>query len=75
MFVCLQETQNTLEYAMRATKITNTPQVNARVSRKEMIHDLTDNIERLKRDLESMRTGTGFFVDKRNYTYDFSYSR
>ncbi|GJQ83392.1 hypothetical protein Trydic_g18497, partial [Trypoxylus dichotomus] len=64
----LEETLNTLEYAMRARCIQNRPELNQKISRTALINQYSDTIERLQRDLIAMRTGTGVYVDENNYT-------
>ncbi|KAF7280374.1 hypothetical protein GWI33_006105 [Rhynchophorus ferrugineus] len=62
-----EETQSTLEYACRARDIRNTPTVNEKVTKTQMIKDMGHEIEKLKRDLEAARTGTGVYIDKENW--------
>ncbi|KAI4463904.1 kinesin-like protein kif11 [Holotrichia oblita] len=66
--VHMEETLNTLEYAMRARCIQNRPELNQKISRTALINQYSDTIEKLQRDLVAMRTGTGIFVDEDNYT-------
>nr|CAI5842974.1 unnamed protein product [Callosobruchus analis] len=62
-----EETANTLEYAMRARDIKNTPVANEQTSKNQLIEDLVQEIEVLQRDLDAARQGTGFYVDRVNY--------
>ncbi|XP_060525390.1 kinesin-like protein KIF11 isoform X2 [Cylas formicarius] len=61
------ETSNTLEYACRVRNIKNTPTINEKVTKVRMIKDMTDEIDKLKKDLEAARSGEGFFIDKENW--------
>ncbi|CAG9854948.1 unnamed protein product [Phyllotreta striolata] len=60
-------TQSTLDYATRARDITNTPLINEKLTKHQIIEELTSEIERLQKDLDAARSGTGFYVDKENY--------
>ncbi|CAH1183051.1 unnamed protein product [Ceutorhynchus assimilis] len=66
-------TQCTLEYAMRARDIKNTPMVNEKVTQVEMFKQLTTEIEELKRKLEATQLGeggsggAGFFVAQQHW--------
>ncbi|XP_066257434.1 kinesin-like protein KIF11 isoform X1 [Euwallacea similis] len=69
--VAYDETQNTLEYALRAKDIRNTPMMNEKITKAEMMNQLNlemeklkKDIEELKKDLEAARTGNGFYVPK-----------
>lgn len=62
-----EETQSTLDYACRARDIRNTPTVNEKVTKQQMIKDMGHEIEKLKKDLEAARTGTGVYIDKENW--------
>lgn len=64
----MEETLNTLEYAMRARCIQNRPEVNQKISRTALINEYSDTIERLQRDLVAMRTGSGIYIDEQNYS-------
>ncbi|XP_050315981.1 kinesin-like protein Klp61F [Anthonomus grandis grandis] len=63
----IEETLSTLEYACRARDIRNTPMVNEKVTKTQMIKDLTQEIEKLQKDLDAARSGEGFFIDKTNW--------
>ena len=63
----LEDTLSTLEYAQRAKKITNKPEVNLRMSKKEAITEYVLEIDRLRRDLEAARDKKGVYVDAQNY--------
>ncbi|KAH7727976.1 Kinesin motor domain containing protein [Aphelenchoides avenae] len=63
----LEESVNTLEYAQRAKNIKNNPEVNQRVTRKALLREYNEEIERLRRDLLAARTGNGIYLDKENY--------
>ncbi|XP_056631662.1 kinesin-like protein KIF11-A isoform X1 [Diorhabda sublineata] len=60
-------TASTLEYASRARDIKNTPTVNEKMTKHEIINSLVEEIDRLQKDLDAARSGTGFYVDKDNY--------
>ncbi|KAI8497740.1 Kinesin- protein 11 [Branchiostoma belcheri] len=64
----LEETLSTLDYAHRAKNITNRPEVNRKLSKKGLIKEFTEEIERLRRDLAACREKNGIFVSPENYT-------
>ncbi|KAL1502452.1 hypothetical protein ABEB36_007591 [Hypothenemus hampei] len=63
-----EETLNTLEYASRARNIKNNPVLNKHEAKTQMIQDLTNEIEKLKKDLEAERSRhSGVYVAKDNW--------
>uniref|UniRef100_A0A6P7FK00 Kinesin-like protein n=1 Tax=Diabrotica virgifera virgifera TaxID=50390 RepID=A0A6P7FK00_DIAVI len=62
-----EETSSTLEYAFRARDIKNTPTVNEKMTKNEVIEGLVKEIDKLQKDLDAARSGTGFYVNKENY--------
>lgn len=58
-----------MDYAQRAKNIKNNPEVNQRVTRKALLREYNEEIERLRRDLLAARTGNGIYLDKENYEY------
>ncbi|XP_072376972.1 kinesin-like protein KIF11 [Diabrotica undecimpunctata] len=62
-----EETSSTLEYASRARDIKNTPIVNEKMTKNEVIEGLVKEIDRLQKDLDAARSGTGFYVNKENF--------
>ncbi|NXS08169.1 KIF11 protein, partial [Neodrepanis coruscans] len=67
----LEETLSTLEYAHRAKNIMNKPEVNQKLTRKALIKEYTEEIERLKRDLVAAREKSGVYISLENYEYVF----
>lgn len=64
----LEDTISTLEYAARAKKIMNKPEVNQKLSKKTLLREYTNEIEKLRREVEAARGGANaFVVDKANY--------
>uniref|UniRef100_A0A3P9B1R7 Kinesin-like protein n=1 Tax=Maylandia zebra TaxID=106582 RepID=A0A3P9B1R7_9CICH len=55
----LEETLSTLEYASRAKNIMNKPEVNQKLTKRTLIKEYTEEIERLKRDLAATRDKHG----------------
>lgn len=51
----LEETISTLEYANRAKSIKNKPQINQMMTKKTLIKEYIQDIERLKSDLNVIR--------------------
>lgn len=67
-FCNADESMNTLEYALRAKNITNKPVINQRLSKKTLLKEYTDEIERLRKDLIATKNGKGIYLDEENYT-------
>ncbi|NXY47149.1 KIF11 protein, partial [Ceuthmochares aereus] len=63
----LEETLSTLEYAHRAKNIMNKPEVNQKLTKKALIKEYTEEIERLKRDLAATREKNGVYISLENY--------
>ncbi|NXT98303.1 KIF11 protein, partial [Buphagus erythrorhynchus] len=63
----LEETLSTLEYAHRAKNIMNKPEVNQKLTKKALIKEYTEEIERLKRDLAAAREKNGVYISVENY--------
>uniref|UniRef100_A0A8C4HSV7 Kinesin-like protein n=1 Tax=Dicentrarchus labrax TaxID=13489 RepID=A0A8C4HSV7_DICLA len=71
----LEETLSTLEYASRAKNIMNKPEVNQKLTKRTLIKEYTEEIERLKRDLAATRDKNGVYLSAENYdTVDASTS-
>ncbi|GFR05689.1 kinesin-like protein KIF11-A [Trichonephila clavata] len=62
------ETISTLDYATKAKSITIRPEVNQKMTKRALIREYTEEIERLRRDLTALRNKEGFFIDSDNYT-------
>ncbi|XP_077114689.1 kinesin-like protein KIF11 isoform X2 [Ranitomeya variabilis] len=63
----LEETVSTLEYANRAKNIMNKPEVNQKLTKRALIKEYTEEIERLKRDLAAARERNGVYMSSENY--------
>ncbi|KAJ3610125.1 hypothetical protein NHX12_022219 [Muraenolepis orangiensis] len=63
----LEETMSTLEYACRAKNIMNKPEVNQKLTKRTLIKEYTEEIERLKRDLAATRDKNGVYLSAENY--------
>ncbi|XP_053168654.1 kinesin-like protein KIF11 isoform X2 [Hemicordylus capensis] len=63
----LEETLSTLEYAHRAKNILNKPEVNQKLTKRALIKEYTEEIERLKRDLTAAREKHGVYISLENY--------
>lgn len=62
-----EETLSTLEYASRAKRIHNQPEVNQKLSQKELLNHYVKEIQTLKQNLEAARSGNGFYVSESSY--------
>ncbi|XP_028651191.2 kinesin-like protein KIF11 [Erpetoichthys calabaricus] len=63
----MEETLSTLDYAHRAKNILNKPEVNQKLTKRALIKEYTEEIERLKRDLAAAREKNGVFLSPENY--------
>ncbi|XP_072246625.1 kinesin-like protein KIF11 isoform X2 [Leuresthes tenuis] len=63
----LEESLSTLEYASRAKNIMNKPEVNQKLTKRTLIKEYTEEIERLKRDLAATRDKNGVYLSSENY--------
>ncbi|KAG9268420.1 kinesin-like protein KIF11 [Astyanax mexicanus] len=63
----LEETLSTLDYANRAKNIMNKPEVNQKLTKRTLIKEYTEEIERLKRDLAATRDKHGVYLSPENY--------
>lgn len=64
----LEDTISTLDYAQRAKKITNKPEINLKMSTKTLISEYAIEIDKLRRDLDAARDKKGIYVDAKNYS-------
>ncbi|KAL7079708.1 hypothetical protein ACQ4LE_001321 [Meloidogyne hapla] len=62
-----EESVSTLDYAQRAKNIKNNPEVNQRITRRGLLKEYNDEIDRLRRDLLAAREKHGIYLDKENY--------
>lgn len=65
----LEETLSTLDYAYRAKNILNKPEVNQKLTKRALIKEYTEEIERLKRDLAAARDKNGVFMSVESYEF------
>ncbi|XP_033757276.1 kinesin-like protein KIF11-A [Pecten maximus] len=63
----LDETLSTLDYAHRAKNIQNRPEINQKLTKKALIKEYTEEIERLRRDLQAVREKNGIYLAEENY--------
>lgn len=64
----LEETLSTLEYAHRAKNIQNKPEVNQKLTKKTVLKEYTEEIDRLKRDLIASRDKNGIYLAEETYS-------
>eukprot|EP00041_Stephanoeca_diplocostata_P036746 m.1352773 g.1352773 ORF g.1352773 m.1352773 type:complete len:1030 (+) comp24927_c0_seq6:103-3192(+) len=62
-----EESQSTMDYALRAKSIMNKPEVNAKLTKKEVMKEYAVEIEKLKKDLLASREKNGVFLSKERY--------
>lgn len=64
----LEETLSTLEYAHRAKHIQNKPEINQKLTKKTVLKEYTEEIDRLKRDLMASRDKNGIYLAEETYS-------
>lgn len=63
----LEETLSTLDYAHRAKNITNRPEINQKFSKRALLQEYTEEIEKLKKDLVATRERNGIYLAPDRY--------
>ncbi|KAK6641195.1 hypothetical protein RUM44_012904 [Polyplax serrata] len=63
----IEETLSTFDYAHRARNITNKPEINQKTSKRVLLKEYTEEIERLRRDLMATRDKHGVYLASENY--------
>ncbi|KAL0275976.1 UNVERIFIED_CONTAM: hypothetical protein PYX00_003666 [Menopon gallinae] len=63
----IEETLSTFDYAHRARNITNKPEINQKTSKRVLLKEYTEEIERLRRDLIATREKHGVYLASDNY--------
>jgi kinesin family protein 11 len=63
----LEETLSTLDYAHRAKNIQNKPEINQKLTKKVILKEYSEEIDRLKRDLEAAREKNGIYLAVESY--------
>ncbi|KAH8380345.1 hypothetical protein KR009_010143, partial [Drosophila setifemur] len=63
----IEETLSTLEYAHRAKNIQNKPELNQKLTKKTVLKEYTEEIDKLKRDLMAARDKNGIFLAEETY--------
>ncbi|KAK4049586.1 Kinesin- motor protein [Microbotryomycetes sp. JL201] len=66
--VNFDETASTLDYALRAKKIENRPEINQRMTKNVLLGQYATEIERLKQDLVCAREKNGIFISSESWT-------
>ncbi|XP_045779375.1 kinesin-like protein Klp61F [Maniola jurtina] len=64
----LEETMSTLEYANRAKNIQNKPEINQKMTKKAILKEYAEEIDRLKRDLYAAREKNGVYLANETFT-------
>lgn len=68
----IEETLSTLEYAHRAKNIQNKPEVNQKLTKKTVLKEYTEEIDRLKRELAASREKNGIYLPTETFN-DMNY--
>ncbi|KAI0224733.1 Kinesin-like protein KIF11-A [Lamellibrachia satsuma] len=64
----IEETLCTLDYVHRAKNILNRPEINQKLSKKTLLKEYTEEIEKLRKDLQACRDKNGIYIAEENYT-------
>lgn len=62
-----EETMSTLDYAHRAKSIKNRPTVNQMISKHALLKDYTEEISKIKRELDATRSKNGVYLPPNEY--------
>ncbi|KAJ3325897.1 hypothetical protein HDV06_002282 [Boothiomyces sp. JEL0866] len=63
----IEETLSTLDYAHRAKNIRNKPEINQKMTKRALIREYINQIERLKSDLLAAREKNGIYLSPESY--------
>lgn len=63
----VDETLSTLDYAHRAKHITNRPEINQKLFKRELLKEYTEELERLRKDLTATRDKNGIYLSQDKY--------
>jgi kinesin family protein 11 len=63
----LEESVSTLDYAHRAKNIRNKPEINQKMTKRALIREYVNEIERLKNDLLATREKNGIYLSKESF--------
>ena len=63
----LEETLSTLDYAYRARSILNRPEINARLSKEDLVKEYSNEMDRIKKDLMQLREKNGLYIAQENW--------
>jgi kinesin family protein 11 len=69
MLIAHRGLASTLDYAFHAKNIKNRPEVNQKLTKKMLIKEYSEEIERLRRDLLANREKSGIYVSHENYEH------
>ena len=64
---CHEETLSTLDYSSRAKMIKNKPQINQAVTKRALLRQYTEQIERLKAELAASHSKNGVYLPPEDY--------
>jgi len=63
----LEETLSTLDYAYRARSILNRPEINAKLSKDDLVKEYSSEVERIRRDIMKLRDENGVYIAQENW--------
>ncbi|KAI9015182.1 P-loop containing nucleoside triphosphate hydrolase protein [Gaertneriomyces semiglobifer] len=63
----IEETMSTLDYAHRAKNIRNKPEINQRMTKRALLRDYEETIQRLKADLMATQSKNGIFLSPESH--------
>ncbi|XP_071448813.1 kinesin-like protein Klp61F [Hetaerina americana] len=63
----VEESLSTLDYAYRARDIMNRPEINQKLTKRELLKEYTEEIERLRKDLAATQEKNGIYMDHEEY--------
>ena len=63
----LEETLSTLDYAYRARSILNRPEINAKLSKDDLVKEYSNEMDKIRRDIMQLREKSGIWIAQENF--------
>ena len=63
----LEETLSTLDYAYRARSILNRPEINAKLSKDDLVKEYSNEMDKIRKDILQLREKSGLWIAQENF--------
>ena len=63
----LEETLSTLDYAYRARSILNRPEINAKLSKEDLVKEYSNEMDKIRKDILQLREKSGLWIAQENF--------